>query len=97
MEIQMTMLKTGAVAAVLLLAASSFAFVQATSVSPSGNIVSAQNDLTESEVIQKIESAGYTQVKDVQKVESGWTATAVKDGAETEVMVDNDGNIEDPD
>lgn len=71
-------LRVPALTAVLLLGTASLAFGQLT---------------TEKDVQQKLESEGYTQVRDVKFGPEVITAKAVKDGKEWSLVVDSSGKV----
>ncbi len=59
-----------------------------------GAPVKGANSFTEGQAKSRIEARGYTQVKGLQKDDSGvWRGTAMKDGKSTTVSVDFQGNV----
>ena len=47
----------------------------------------------EQELIRKLETAGYTQVRDVKSTAEGIAAKAMKDGKEVSLVVDSSGKF----
>ncbi|HKU98620.1 MAG TPA: hypothetical protein VJR58_25225 [Vineibacter sp.] len=54
-----------------------------------------QSDMTPSEKAarSRLESAGYTQIRDIKSGPEGTTARAIKDGKDVSVVVDSAGKI----
>jgi hypothetical protein len=56
--------------------------------------VAGRNSFTEGQAKSKIEAAGYSDVSDLQKDQNGvWRGKASKDGHQTEVSLDFQGNV----
>jgi hypothetical protein len=56
--------------------------------------VEGANSFTESQAKDRIEQAGYTEVKDLKKDDKGvWNATGTKDGKPVSIALDYQGNI----
>jgi hypothetical protein len=56
--------------------------------------VAGRNSFTEGQAKSKIESAGYSDVSGLQKDQDGvWKGKATKDGHQTEVSLDFQGNV----
>lgn len=81
---------------------------QAPATNPSGNTpavttpdsknptapVEGANSFTEAQAKERIEAAGYTQVKDLRKDDKGvWMASGMKDGKAMAIALDYQGNI----
>ena len=54
---------------------------------------SSQISVAEQELIRKLETAGYTQVRDVKSTAEGIAAKAMKDGKEVSLVVDSSGQF----
>ena len=50
--------------------------------------------LTQQELIAKLESAGYSQIREVKSTAEGIAVKAVKDGKEVSLVVDSSGQIQ---
>ena len=100
-------LTTSAIAAALLVGASSIAIAQTSPTVPPGTGSTNPNSppastssrpaaaaLTEAQVKQKLEADGYTNVHDLQRGNEGWNAKAMHNGRQVSVAVSNDGRIE---
>ena len=54
---------------------------------------SAAHALTNEELIAKLESAGYSQIRDIKSTAEGTAVKAVKNGKEVSLVVDSSGQI----
>ena len=50
--------------------------------------------LTQQELVAKLESAGYSQVRDIKSTAEGTAVKAMKDGKEVSLVVDSSGQIQ---
>jgi hypothetical protein len=56
--------------------------------------VEGANSFTEAQAKERIEAAGYTQIKDLKKDDKGlWLAAGMKDGKPVTVALDYQGNV----
>ncbi|QTK80572.1 PepSY domain-containing protein [Agrobacterium tumefaciens] len=56
--------------------------------------VEGANSFTEAQAKERMEQAGYTQVKDLKKDDKGvWMASGMKDGKAVTVALDYQGNV----
>jgi hypothetical protein len=56
--------------------------------------VEGANSFTESQAKERIEGAGYTDVKDLKKDDKGiWTASGMKDSKPVTIALDYQGNV----
>jgi hypothetical protein len=58
------------------------------------SVFSPAHALTQQELIAKLESAGYSQVRDIKSTAEGTAAKAMKDGKEVSLVVDSSGQIQ---
>jgi hypothetical protein len=49
--------------------------------------------LTQQELVAKLESAGYSQIRDIKSTAEGIAVKAVKNGKEVSLVVDSSGQI----
>jgi hypothetical protein len=49
--------------------------------------------LTDQELIAKLESAGYTQIRDIKSTAEGISVKAMKDGKDVSLVVDSSGQV----
>ena len=56
-------------------------------------VFSSAHALTQQELIAKIESAGYSQIRDIKSTAEGIAVKAMKDGKEVSLVVDSSGQI----
>ena len=49
--------------------------------------------LTQQELVAKLESAGYSQVRDIKSTAEGTAVKATKDGREVSLVVDSSGQV----
>ena len=49
--------------------------------------------LTQQELIAKLESSGYSQIRDIKSTAEGIAVKAMKDGKEVSLVVDSSGQI----
>ena len=49
--------------------------------------------LTQEELVAKLESAGYSQIRDIKSTAEGTAVKAMKDGKEVSLVVDSSGQI----
>jgi hypothetical protein len=57
-------------------------------------VLSPANSLTQQELVAKLESAGYSQVRDIKSTAEGTAVKAMKDGKEVSLVVDSSGQIQ---
>jgi Peptidase propeptide and YPEB domain len=50
--------------------------------------------LTQQELIAKLESAGYSQIREIKSTAEGTAVKAMKDGKEVSIVVDSSGQIQ---
>src|SRR5690349_9711454 len=96
------MQNVAAAVAILLMAGASAALAQTTSPSPpaaststtaGSGTTSAAGKKNDQEVKRKLESEGYTQVKDVTSTPEGVTAKAMKGDKAVTLVIDSSGHI----
>lgn len=59
-----------------------------------GAPVEGANSFTEDQARERMREAGYTDLKDLKLDDKGfWNATAMKDGAQVQVLLDYQGNV----
>ena len=101
----MIAVRVAAVSAALCFGASSLALAQSSATSPSadpsggqsaaaGSGTSSQMTASEQEAQRKMESQGYTQVRDVKSTAEGISAKAMKDGKEVSLTIDSSGRVQ---
>jgi hypothetical protein len=56
-------------------------------------VFSPAHALTEQELVAKLESAGYSQIRDIKSTAEGTAVKAMKDGKEVSLVVDSSGQI----
>jgi hypothetical protein len=56
-------------------------------------VFSPARALTQQELVAKLESAGYSQVRDIKSTAEGIAVKAMKDGKEVSLVVDSSGQI----
>ncbi|SIO41751.1 Peptidase propeptide and YPEB domain-containing protein [Bradyrhizobium erythrophlei] len=56
-------------------------------------VFSPANALTEQELRAKLESAGYSQIRDIKSAAEGTAVKAMKDGKEISLVVDSSGQV----
>jgi hypothetical protein len=56
-------------------------------------VFSPAQALTEQELVAKLESAGYSQIRDIKSTAEGTAVKAMKDGKEVSLVVDSSGQI----
>ncbi|WP_024508120.1 PepSY domain-containing protein [Bradyrhizobium sp. ARR65] len=49
--------------------------------------------LTQEELVAKLQSAGYSQVRDIKSTAEGISAKATKNGKEVSIVVDSSGQV----
>jgi len=49
--------------------------------------------LTDQELVAKLESAGYSQIRDIKSTAEGISVKAMKDGKEVSLVVDSSGQV----
>ena len=49
--------------------------------------------LTQQELVAKLESAGYSQIREIKSTAEGTAVKAIKDGKEVSLVVDSSGQI----
>ena len=57
-------------------------------------VFSPAHALTQQELVAKLESAGYSQVRDIKSTAEGTAVKAMKDGKEVSLVVDSSGQIQ---
>jgi Peptidase propeptide and YPEB domain len=57
-------------------------------------VFSPAHALTEQELVAKLESAGYSQIRDIKSTAEGTSVKAMKDGKEVSLVVDSSGQIQ---
>jgi hypothetical protein len=55
--------------------------------------VSPASALTDQELVAKLESAGYSQIRDIKSTAEGISVKAMKDGKEVSLVVDSSGQV----
>jgi len=58
-----------------------------------GQFVSPASALTDQELVAKLESAGYSQIRDIKSTAEGISVKAMKDGKEVSLVVDSSGQV----
>ena len=98
----MFIMRVTAFAAVLCLGAWGFAFAQPTAARPSGEALqgaapgsdtSSEMTATEQEARNRLESQGYTDVRDVKSTAEGISAKAMKEGRPVSISIDSSGKV----
>lgn len=56
-------------------------------------IFSPAHALTQEELVAKLESAGYSQVRDIKSTAEGISVKATKDGKDISLVVDSSGQV----
>ena len=49
--------------------------------------------MTETELVAKLEAAGYSQIRDIKSTKEGITVTATKNGRDVALVVDSGGHF----
>ena len=57
-------------------------------------VLSPAHALTQQELIAKLESAGYSQIREIKSTAEGIAVKAMKDGKEVSLVVDSSGQIQ---
>jgi hypothetical protein len=57
-------------------------------------LFSPAHALTEQELVVKLESVGYSQIRDIKSTAEGTAVNAMKDGMEVSLVVDSSGQIQ---
>ena len=98
----MITMRLTAFAAVLCLSAWGFAFAQAPAARPSGDAsqstvsgsgTSSELTASEQEARNKLESQGYTDVRDVKSTAEGISAKAMKEGRPVSLSINSGGKV----
>jgi Peptidase propeptide and YPEB domain len=97
----MARLQLAPIAAALLFGTASLAMAQSpTTADPSGDHSTSAGAETssplapsETAIKTKLESAGYTQVRDIKSTAEGFSAKAVKQGNKVSLIIDSSGQI----
>ena len=55
--------------------------------------LSPAHALTQQELVAKLESAGYSQIRDIKSTAEGTAVKATKDGKEVSLVVDSSGQV----
>jgi hypothetical protein len=58
------------------------------------SVFSPAHALTQQELVAKLESAGYSQIRDIKSTAEGTAVKAVKNGKEVSLVVDSSGQIQ---
>ncbi|MEO6781231.1 MAG: hypothetical protein ABI407_08615 [Bradyrhizobium sp.] len=56
-------------------------------------VFSPAHALTQEELVTKLETAGYSQVRDIKSTAEGTSAKAIKNGKEVNLVIDSSGQI----
>ena len=56
-------------------------------------VFSSAHALTQEELVTKLETAGYSQVRDIKSTAEGTSAKAIKNGKEVNLVIDSSGQI----
>jgi hypothetical protein len=59
-----------------------------------GGVFSPAYALTRQELVAKLQSAGYSQIREIKSTAEGTAVKAMKDGKEVSVVVDSSGQIQ---
>lgn len=57
------------------------------------SLVAPAHALTQQELLAKLQSDGYTQVRDIKSTAEGISVKAVKDGKDVSLVVDSSGQV----
>jgi hypothetical protein len=57
-------------------------------------VVSPARALTQQELVAKLESAGYSQIREIKSTAEGTSVKAMKNGKEVSLVVDSSGQIQ---
>jgi hypothetical protein len=57
-------------------------------------VLSPAHALTQQELIAKLESAGYSQIREIKSTAEGIAVKAMKNGKEVSLVVDSSGQIQ---
>jgi hypothetical protein len=57
-------------------------------------VLSPAHALTQQELVAKLESVGYSQIRDVKSTAEGTAVKAMKNGKEVSLVVDSSGQIQ---
>lgn len=60
----------------------------------SGATFSPAHALTQQELVAKLESAGYSQIRDIKSTAEGTAVKAMKNGKDVSLVVDSSGQIQ---
>jgi len=89
----MIKLTTSATAAALALAAPSLAFAATNHTGTMARSSPSAGSISKTQAMNEIETDGYTNVQDLRKDKSGWTAAAMESGKPVSLHIDSLGNI----
>jgi hypothetical protein len=56
-------------------------------------VVSPAHALTQEELVAKLQSAGYSQIRDIKSTPEGTSVKATKDGKDVSLVVDSSGKV----
>jgi hypothetical protein len=56
-------------------------------------VVSPAQALTQEELVAKLQSAGYSQIRDIKSTPEGTSVKATKDGKDVSLVVDSSGKV----
>jgi hypothetical protein len=57
------------------------------------SVFSPAHALTQQELVAKLESAGYSQIRDIKSTAEGISVKATKDGKDVSLVVDSSGQV----
>jgi Peptidase propeptide and YPEB domain len=57
------------------------------------SLVTPVHALTQQELVAKLQSAGYTQIRDIKSTAEGISVKATKDGKDVSLVVDSSGQV----
>ena len=57
-------------------------------------VLSPAHALTQQELVAKLESAGYSQIREIKSTAEGTSVKAMKNGKEVSLVVDSSGQIQ---
>jgi Peptidase propeptide and YPEB domain len=89
----MIKLTTSATAAALVLAASSLAFAATDHTGATTRSRTSAASINKTQAMNEIKTDGYTNVQDLRKDKSGWTAAAMESGKPVSLRIDSLGNV----
>lgn len=90
----MNKLTTSATAAAFVLAASSLAFAATDHTGATTRARVSNGAINKTQAMKEIQTDGYTNVQDLRKDKSGWTAAAMESGKPVSLHIDSLGNVQ---